>query len=101
MLSAASIVSYKSVKGASHDCKRPHSDAFFFFLFIVISGSLGISCESSANYIIYMRYQDLFTLRNEGGSLECCLLQVLFDALRVKRSCHWIYINIVYKSVLA
>ena len=73
-------MSYKSVCGANHHCSGQHSEVVFFsscFLFFLERVDIGISCETSA-----MGCQDSFFLRNEGGSLECCLLQVLFSTLR-------------------
>ena len=33
---------------------------------------------------IHMKCQDLFSLKNKDKNLECCLLQILLGALRVK-----------------
>ena len=58
-------------------------DSCFFFYFSEET-SLDISCESSAWQMIHMKCRDLFSLKNNKKNFECCLLQILLGALRVK-----------------
>ena len=58
-------------------------DSCFFFYFSEKT-SLNISCESSAWQMIHMKCQDLFSPKNNKKNFECCLLQILLGALRVK-----------------
>ena len=55
-----------------------------FFFFFSEKTNFEISCESSAWQTIHMKCQDLFSLKNKKKILECCLLQILFGAVRVK-----------------
>ena len=64
---------------------------FFFFNFTFQKKtSLEISCESSAKQTIYMKYQDLFSLKKikikKKIIIDCRLLQILPGTLRVKRT---------------
>ena len=44
---------------------------------------LDVSSESSARQRIHMKYQALFSSKDKTKKLKCCLLQILFGALRV------------------
>ena len=45
--------------------------------------SLGLSCESSAGQKIHMKFQTLFSLKNNKKTSQYCLLHFLHGALRV------------------
>ena len=45
---------------------------------------LDVSSESSAGQRIHMKNQVLFSLKDKSKKLNCCLLQFLLGALRVK-----------------
>ena len=44
---------------------------------------LDVSRESSARQRIHMKNQALFSLKDKSKKLKCCLLHILFGALRV------------------
>ena len=60
---------------------------FIYFLFF-IENKFDISCESSAWKMIHMKCQHIFSMKNKKKlkKIDCCLLQILFGALRENNS---------------
>ena len=55
----------------------------FFYIFYFHKKCLDILCESSTKHMIQMKCLDLFSMKNKKKT-ECCLIQVLLGASKVK-----------------
>ena len=77
------IVRFISVtlKYSNHNCSRRHTEIHFFLLFR--ENKSDISCELSARQMIPMKYQALFSLKNNSEKIRMSSAAILFDHLRV------------------
>ena len=62
----------------------------------VLLPTLDVSNESSARQRIQMKNQALFSSKDKSKKLECCLLQFLFGALRVRTASE--YLMLLHKK---